>query len=275
MPIRARLAALAALVALGLPAPAGAADTRLDRLTLRQETLGWEGVGRLDLGGEGFCTGVLVAPDRVLTAAHCLVDPRTGARRDPAAMRFRAALSDGVSIAERAGRQAVIHPDYAHDDADGLRQLRSDVGLVVLDAPIPAAEAAPFAVGAPVESGDQVSVVSYARGRAEAMGWQRACGVRGRGRGVLLMTCDTDFGSSGAPVFELSAGRPRLVSLISRGSREGGHVQVWGMEIAEPLAETKVALASGRGVWPTGEVRAKRVQVGGGSGSTGARFLRP
>ena len=197
----------------------------------------------------------------VLTAAHCLINSRTGQRRDPAEITFRAALADGTALAQSVGHRAVVHPGYLFNDADGLRQLKSDVALLELAEPIPAAEAPPFAVGDRVGEGERVSVVSYARDRADALAWQRACGVIGRGRGVLLMNCDTNFGSSGAPVFEMSSGRPRLVSLISRGNRENGQVRVWGMEIAEPLAEVKQALASGNGVWPKNEVQARRIRV--------------
>ena len=38
----------------------------------------WHAFGRVNRQGSGYCTGVLVAPDVVLTAAHCLYDRRRG-----------------------------------------------------------------------------------------------------------------------------------------------------------------------------------------------------
>ena len=261
---RALLGGLAALAA----APATGQELR--RLTLRGDLLGWEGVGRLDLD-DGFCTGVLVAPDLVLTAAHCLVD-RRGARRDPAAVTFRAGLRDGAPVAERRGLRAVLHPDYDPADPDGLRQLRADVALVQLDAPIPAGTAAPFAPGGSVRTGAEVSVISYATGREEAPSRQRACAVTGHGPGVLRLDCDGDFGASGAPVFRLEGGVPRIVSVISRGNR--AERAVFGMEAGPALAAVRDALRTRRGVWPETQVEARRLRPGE-RGETGARFLRP
>jgi protease YdgD len=266
-------------VALAVTAAPAFADTPLKRLTLRQDLLGFEGVGRLDMG-DGFCSGVLIAPDLVLTAAHCLVDSRTGQRRDPRKVMFRAGFRDGAALAERAGARAVLHPDYAADDPDGLRQLRADLGLLELAEPIPSGLAAPFATGAAPGTGDAVSVVSYARDRAEAPAWQRACGLTLRAQGVLVMSCDTHFGSSGAPVFDTRGGRPRIVSLISRGTREAGETTVYGMEIGPALRAAKAALRAGRGVWPRPEVAPRRLRLGDGGdapadASGGARFLRP
>ncbi|MFS4581005.1 trypsin-like serine peptidase [Phaeobacter sp. C3_T13_0] len=37
-------------------------------------------MGRLELNGQGFCTGTLIAPDLVLTAAHCVYDHNNNLR---------------------------------------------------------------------------------------------------------------------------------------------------------------------------------------------------
>ncbi|WP_165354590.1 serine protease [Tropicimonas sp. IMCC6043] len=264
-----RFLAIAAALLACLPAHA---DSPLKRLTLRQDLLGWEAVGRLDIDENGFCTGALIAPDLVLTAAHCLVNPRSGGRIDPARITFRAGLRDGEAIAERKGFRAVAHSAYDPDDTDGLRQLLSDVALLELAEPIPAGHAAPFATSSRSGEGRSVTVVSFARGRSDALSWQRACRTIIAAQGALGFSCDTDFGSSGAPIFDLSAGRPRIVSIVSRGRRVEGSTEVYGMEIAGPLDDLRRALQSGRGVWSS--------ETTGAAGRTdrpeiGARFLRP
>ncbi|MEC7965333.1 MAG: trypsin-like serine protease, partial [Pseudomonadota bacterium] len=58
------------VIGLGVAATAAAQD-ELRTLETLDESRAWAAVGRLDLDGKGFCTGSLVAPDLVLTAAHC------------------------------------------------------------------------------------------------------------------------------------------------------------------------------------------------------------
>jgi len=265
-------------VALGLGAQASVADTPLKRLTLRQDLLGFEAVGRLDFR-DGFCSAALIAPDLVLTAAHCLIDTATGERRDPRQATFRAGIRDGEAIAESAGARAVAHPDFDPQDSDFLRRLTSDIALLELAEPIPAGVAAPFAVDASPGAGAPVSVVSYARDRDAAPSWQRRCSVLQQALGAMEMTCESNFGASGAPVFDMSSGRPRIVSVLSQKVMNPGEMRVWGMEAAPQVGHLKAALRSGRGVWPEKAAPApRRLTLGGGTSRTsdgGARFVRP
>lgn len=269
-----------AAVLLGLMLAAGplwAQDSGLDRLTRRDEVFGWEAVGRLDLGSHGFCTGALIAPDLVLTAGHCLFDRARRAPEDVGAMVFRAGLHEGEAIAEARAVRAVAHPDYDPFEPTSAFSIRHDLALVQLAEPIPSAVAAPFVVQAPGDGG-QVSVVSYARGREDALSWQRACTVLGRQDGLLALNCDVDFGSSGAPVFDVSGARARIVSVISAGQKDAEGTLAFGMELPAMLADLKAALRAGRGVLGAAEGPAptiRRIGTGAGRDGIGARFLRP
>jgi len=63
----------------------GGQDTRV---LVAQAVPPWSALGRVQTGLGNRCTGTLIAPDRVLTAAHCLVAPRTSNFVQPSSLRF-------------------------------------------------------------------------------------------------------------------------------------------------------------------------------------------
>lgn len=269
------------LGALGLLLLAGPlqADAPLKRLTLRQDLLGWEAVGRVEIGRTGYCTGVLIAPDLVLTAAHCLL----GGGDDyvaPSDLRFRAGLRDGVALAESGVLKALAHPAYDPRDDDRARQIRWDVGLLQLASPVPVTTAAPFPTASLSDGARGLSVVSYGKGRDDALSWDKRCGVVGRSGGLIAFDCDVTFGSSGAPVFHRAGGRAALVSLVSAGVPGDGKRLAFGMELPQAVAELKTALRRGEGVAsggpaPSGARTVRPTPGLGTRASGGAKFLRP
>ena len=276
-----RLLTLALMVLLS--APALAEESPLKSLQTGDDSRGWEAVGRLNLGSKGFCTGALIAPDLVLTAGHCVLQP-DGTPIPAERISFRAGLADGMAIAESPVLRTVVDPAFEALDPAPMDQLELDVALLQLSKPIPTSVIAPFTVASP-GTGDEVSVVSYASGREDALSWQRSCRAVDRQEALIAFDCDVTFGSSGAPVLDRSHYRAKIVSIISAGSSLDGMPIAIGMELPARVAALKEDLRRGRVTseavaQPEAEAEAKpkvgnRITVGGGTGDTGARFIKP
>ena len=269
-----RLFLLLAMALPGLaPAPVTAqtaADpTALTALDRDYEARGWEAVGRLDTG-DGFCSATLIAPDLVLSAAHCLFD-RAGQSLAPEAITFHAGLRNGTAVATRGIARLAAHPGFVPGGDFSARNIAHDLALLELDAAIPTHQADPFALHGDAVDAGSVSVVSYGQGRADLQSRQRECRLLERQRDVLLFDCDVTFGSSGAPVFSHLNGRGRIVSVVSGVAtlRDGRRISV-GPHLPRLVADLKRDLR-GQKRGPAAQIR--RLRVGEG-GATGAKFVR-
>lgn len=264
-----------ALSVAALPAVATAQPGQLQSLENGVDADAWEAVGRLDIGGRGFCTGALIAPALVLTAAHCLFDKHSGARINHETIEFLAGWRNGRASAYRTVRRAVILPEYSYSDAVSSDRVRNDVALLELIRPIRNTTIRPFDTADRPLEGDSVGVVSYARDRSEAPSLQELCTVLSRQEGILVTSCSVDFGSSGAPIFVLTEGRPHIVSVVSaKAEMDGANVSL-GTALDASLDTLRAALLAGEGVHHDSAPVPPRVTVGAVRRDTGAKFVRP
>ena len=259
---------LAVLLALCCAGSVVAQDAGLQRLDTGEASRAWGAVGRLEFDGQGFCTGALIAPDLVLTAAHCLYAKQTGARYQPDQIEFRAGWRNGRAEAYREVKRAIVHPKYRFNGRSAIEGVQNDLALLELYHPVRNTKISPFETTDGLRKGSRIGVVSYAVGRAEAPSLQEACRVMGRQKGVYLLSCDIDFGSSGAPVFVFDEDAVRIASVVAAKAELRGDKVALGAALDHSLEELFAAREDHapqiRSVSPLQE-----------RNNTGAKFIRP
>jgi len=140
--------------------------------------------------------------------------------------------------------------------------------LLQLYHPIRNTRVVPFETVTHLGRNAQVGVVSYAQDRAEAPSLQRLCDVIGEQDGIYVMSCDVNYGSSGAPVFVFDNGKPRIVSVVSAKGELNAEPVALGVALNGPLEQLMAEFENPK--------RPAVTRMGGqqGRNSTGAKFLK-
>ena len=143
------------------------------------------------------CGGTLIAPDRVLTAGHCVEDLRVGdlrlyvgaTRRQRGGYRYDGVPARAVEVAS--------HPGYRSLERGGPV---NDVALIKLEAPVEGVPTVPLATGAEAAGGEGASatVVGWGVTRTDLRRAPLALGLRQGGLRILSSrSCARIYGQDG------------------------------------------------------------------------------
>lgn len=210
------------LVALSAPAWAGQ-QQRLnrelhgingadDRVAVVAEQYPWSAMGRLNNGLGGHCSGVLIGPKLLATAAHCLWNHRTQAVIPVTSLTFVAAYDRGGYL--KASKVARMHPapGWSFSPSGGLAERGNDWALLELDDAM-GDDVGFVALGTDPEPGQSVTAAGYGKDKAHVPTAHLGCHVLERRGALYVNDCDAVQGDSGGPMLIWRDGQPRLAAL--------------------------------------------------------------
>ncbi|MEL6960962.1 MAG: trypsin-like serine protease, partial [Pseudomonadota bacterium] len=200
-----------------------------DRMLVDTTQMPWRAIGSLD----GGCTGTLVGPSLVLTAAHCVTDDGVEVFEPES---FFAGLSRGENVGVAKVERVFFDPKYGPDTLPPNEGNGTDWALVFLDRPlgdevgyldIHELTAADFAAIA--GDGLVVNQAGYSWDTGDNMSGNVGCRVIvAYTDNSVIHECDTAKGDSGSPFLLNVEGTWKIIAVDSQFFDDANHPNAFG-----------------------------------------------
>ena len=194
--------------------------------------------GVLERDGRTECSAVLIAPDLIATAAHCVAGKKLVSEGGAVRIVFRTGAYPGHPAHEFDLVQVAAHPLYAARAEEKSQGLAADVALARLAAPVPTDVARPLPPGEPIGDEPFVLIGTWPAG-AGVRARERRCPVLSGEAAIAVLSCVVVPGESGGAVVRLTGAGPELAAIVAATGRSGHQPFAYAVQARSRILQLK------------------------------------